>query len=263
MHLQNNPDTFSGHFKKTFLLLFLLMCLVFSGCTGCGPSIYYGDYPELYSIVISSVISADGYGEHYVSREITILDEDDFGRKLFSYREVPSRLQGSSLHISQASDEQFAYFYPHFNFILSSTDEFDEEEVLELRRRNDWGKEIDLSQCVKVRITDHKGNGPLTQDETRRFHEWIQGDIAIVRPTIIYFISDMYGRSLYLGLGKERARFDKEGNMSIQKIDAMMMFNPNGSYNRDTGWFELDDMWNYQEKLKQFMEMNNWNQPLP
>ena len=41
-----------------------------------------------------------------------------------------------------------------------------------------------------------------------------------------------------------------------------MMFNPDESYNVETGIKEISDLNNYQEELIAFKELNSWNQPI-
>ena len=53
-------------------------------------SVSKGENPELLSEAINSLLVARGYhphGEGYYESQIEIIEEDDFGRKLFSYFE--------------------------------------------------------------------------------------------------------------------------------------------------------------------------------
>jgi hypothetical protein len=43
----------------------------------------------------------------------------------------------------------------------------------------------------------------------------------------------------------------------------LLMFNSDGTFDENRGYLDLpDDLLNYQNELKQFKEVNNWNQPL-
>ena len=51
--------------------------------------------------------------------------------------------------ICQKSDENFAYYYDDFNFILSEDGEFGEEEITKLKNWNDWSQNLDYSKNGK------------------------------------------------------------------------------------------------------------------
>ena len=239
------------------IIIFIILIIIVISTTSCinvhGYSDdYQGDYPELYSIAINSVLGARGYlndGRGPRSSEITIMEEDSFGRKIFLYFEM-KMISTYSLHISQTINDQYAYFYPDFNFISGPTDEFSEEAIEALKRKNDWDMEIDLSKCVKAEIVRRKGSGPLGSSQILPLYRKALGEDAHGNPLIVYFITDDYGRSMYLGYGL----------FSIGR-HIVMMFNPDGSYDENIGYFELTDLFSYQEELKQFKELNNWNQP--
>lgn len=165
--------------KRTISLLLILISLV--GLSSCifsrdNPYPYRGAYKELYTTAIYSIPDAEGYmhhGEGAYNSDIYIWEQDDYGRKLFSYCEDYGN-QIFALVISQASDETNAYFYPDINYALtfidseysyegakdnhlkSKTEEFYIENKDELKEKNDWNKPIDKSKCVSYPITDHK-----------------------------------------------------------------------------------------------------------
>ena len=41
-----------------------------------------------------------------------------------------------------------------------------------------------------------------------------------------------------------------------------IIFNPDGSYDEETCVLELNDFYHEQDRLKEFKELNGWNQPL-
>ena len=73
-------------------------------------NVYGGDYPELFSVAISSVLGMRGVDFHWP--DIIILDEDDHGRIIFEYSE--GDLYRSRL-VMQKVQDGYAYFYPHYN----------------------------------------------------------------------------------------------------------------------------------------------------
>ena len=63
-----------------------------------------------------------------------------------------------------------------------------------------------------------------------------------------FFISDDYGRAMYLGIG--------EYTDDYQYV--VMLFQPDGSYD-ERGLMNLNDKQNYQSALREFKELNDWN----
>jgi len=105
-----------------FLTLIIVMMVVLTGCVLIRPPepVYVGDYPELFSVAVSSVLGM-GSDIGWDHPEIVVLEEDNYGRIIFEYDEghlYPSRL------IIQKVEDGYAYFYPHYNFILSSRPSF-------------------------------------------------------------------------------------------------------------------------------------------
>jgi hypothetical protein len=165
--------------KRIISLLLILISLF--GLSSCifnreNPYPYRGEYKELYTTAIYSIPDAVGYmhhGEGAYDSDIYIWEQDDYGRKLFSYCEDYGN-QFFALVISQASDETNVYFYPDINYALTyiysyykyeavtddhlknRTEEFYMESKDELKEKNDWNKPIDKSKCVSYPITDHK-----------------------------------------------------------------------------------------------------------
>ena len=158
------------------LLLILISLFGLSSCIFENPYPYRGEYKELYTTAIYSIPDAVGYmyhGEGAYNSDIYIWEQDNYGRKLFSYCEDYGN-QIFALVISQASDETNVYFYPDINYALTfiasdysyegatddhlknKTKEFYMESKDELKEKNDWNKPIDKSKCVSYTITDHK-----------------------------------------------------------------------------------------------------------
>ena len=113
--------------KRTISILLILICLF--GLSSCSfnrenPYPYRGEDKELYTAAIYSIPDAEGYmhhGEGAYNPDIYIWEQDDYGRKLFSYCEDYGN-QIFALVISQASDETNVYFYPDINYALTFID---------------------------------------------------------------------------------------------------------------------------------------------
>ena len=75
-------------------------------------------------------------------------------------------------------------------------------------------------------------------------------------PSPVYLTSDSYGRMLYyveVDLGNSY-KWNTEFILAI-------IFNPDGSYDEETCVMELNDFYHEQDRLKEFKELNGWNQP--
>lgn len=57
---------------------------------------------------------------------------------------------------------------------------------------------------------------------------------------------------MYVGTNRSRRLSDKSRYV-------VMFFQPDGSYDEKNGFMELTDLNNYQDDLKAFKELNNWN----
>ncbi|MCL2518747.1 MAG: hypothetical protein FWF15_09310, partial [Oscillospiraceae bacterium] len=90
------------------IIAIIIVIISIVSLSSCIPSwlkrrrIYEGEYPELYSIAINTLLGARGYGysEQPFEPVIEIVDEDDYCRKLFIYFENSS-ISTYSLIISQ------------------------------------------------------------------------------------------------------------------------------------------------------------------
>jgi len=249
------------------------------------PYSYSGDYPELLTVAINSLLGAEGFllSEVKFSPKIEILAEDEYGRILFAYCE------GSCLSfiILQTSDNRYSYYYPDYNFISTSLSEkaffdeqifndelqnaFSEENIRGLKEKNDWGKEIDESKYVKAEIVRRKIE-PDSKIKKASFEilfkkiareTGYEGDDTLFRNSI-YCTLDDYGRMLYFGYVVGRFAYGNVGDLDTppRYFHLALIFNSDGSYNEDTCIMELTDLFNYQDDLKAFKERNGWNTPV-
>ena len=244
------------------------MAMVLVVLTGClshneDKRSYTGEYPELYSVAISTLLGAEGqiYSEVPMEASLKVIEEDNYGRKLFMYFEA--NVIGYSLLISQKSDEEYVYFYPNYNFIivwesrgdigLRFTDEkiFSPKAIEELKEYNDWNEEIDEGKCIKVKIVRQKEVGVVKDKQLKRFYEQALGDDGYdYKSSTIFYATDKYGRSIYLGTGKYSS------NRYV-----VMLFQPDSEYDVKKGLMEIRNPQKYQDELKGFKELNGWNEP--
>jgi len=253
---------------KIFLCCLLSIAFVFCGA-GCKDKDtgYKGDFPDLYSEAIHSLLGVSGYHSHGDAL-IEIIEEDSFGRKLFSYSDGTG-FNSYNLLVCQKSDETYVFFYPNYNFISMkwegiSIGAFSNEEIEALKNKNDWNKNLDQSKCIKIEIVRNKVQPELKIGksvfeiffnkvaESKGYNgcEWTY-------TSTIYFTSDSDGRMMYSAYGEGRGSTSTNFDVYLALI-----FNTDGTYNEETCIMELTDLYNYQDELKAFKELNNWNQPL-
>lgn len=135
----------------------------------------------------------------------------------------------------------------------ASEDNIPKEEIEELKRKNDWGMEVDMDKCIKTKILRKKENGLVRKQILRKLYNKALGDDAYARYKyhMEYLIEDDYGRSIYLGRGKY-----------LSNRFVVMLFQPDGSYNESKCLIELSDTQKYQDELSAFKDLNDWNQPI-
>ena len=160
--------------KKILLLasLFLIMVLA-SGCYNG----YTGEHVDLYTEAINSVPWVNGYSwgaDFKCDPEIEIIDEDQYGRVMFTYYEKyysGADISFSALIICQGSNEKEVFYYEDENYIVKkqviysqNLERFTEEEIEKLKANNDWNKKISYDKCVRKEITRSKPEIPNEEE---------------------------------------------------------------------------------------------------
>ena len=174
--------------KALPIILSLILTALLIGCQEYEG--YTGDYPELFSVAVYSIPGMYGSIAHEVVEEpvVCYLEEDEYGRVLFCYSEEygqysDGRNQGKTDHggvnlvICQGHDDEYAYYYIDCNYISAPLcegnkihiyggvkpakidnpyNDFSDEQIMKLKEDNDWGKELDLDKCSKVKIVRKK-----------------------------------------------------------------------------------------------------------
>ena len=251
--------------KFKFIKVFVMVLILYmAGCRSIDVT-YNGEYPELFTVAINSLLGVVGYtAGHMLQPELELLEEDDYGRQLFSYFE-DRRTSTFSLIIAQKEINGYVYFYPHDNFIaitsqnpwMLTSNDFSEDEINKLKEVNNWNQPMDCSECVRVKVVRQKEDGPISDRILSRAYNHALGEDAQRgfggnMSNIIFFRTDDYGRSIYLGIG----RF-------LSNRFVVMLFQPDGSFDEVKGIMELQDTQNYQSQLRDFKELNDWNQSPP
>ena len=260
---------------KVLAITVLVVILLATGCRFDDSQYYYtGEHPELFSIAINSILGTRGYiFDHVITNsDVRVVEHDDFGRTLFLYSEA-SNISSRSLVISQKSDDEYVYYIPHYHFISVSNFvnqdlsrdfttvegvEFPTEEIEELKIRNNWNQELDLESTVRVRIVTRKYDqtGPIDNRTLGRYYDIALGEFALGRPSvrINFCFTDDYGRSIYTAWGRH-------STLTGNRVRKLMLFQPDGSLDESRGFMELRDLQRYQSELREFKELNDWNQP--
>ena len=231
-------------FKNFKLLVPLIIITILNACSSREFE-YLRNYPELFTVAINSMLDTRGYLYRgwlgNVGPSIRVRYEDSHGRRLFEYTEDNHRL---SYIIIQKVDEGYAYFYPHYNFVFSHRD------IPSLKESNSWNKEMsDRSEFVRVRIVRTKERGPISDHKLIELFQLLfpksNSDRRQILSNTVFFRTDNYGRSIY--------------SFGI----AVVLFQPDHSFDIETGLLVLErEYWyNYQTKLRLFMEANGWDTP--
>jgi hypothetical protein len=257
--------------KRLSVILALTFCVLFlTSCTALLEFEYRGDNPELYSVALGTIPGVMGWqsGGFFMARPpyINIREVDDFGRVLFSYSEG----FGAFSVIMQRTDNNYAYFYTHYNHMVvpvrgtgySAREEqrnLYNEMIEELKIANNWNQPMsDGSEFDGVRIVRRRERGSTPEEalqsayieflsslETERTLQW--------RSSLMLFLrADRYGRAVY------RFAF-RDTDWDASRIWAVV-FKPDYSFDIETSVVELigDD---YQTDLRLLMEANGWNTP--
>ena len=236
---------------------------------------YRGEYPAAYTVAINSFFGSYGSGsngEITLQSNIGILETDQYGRILFYYHEGLGPT-GCGYAIMQKEQDGYAYYYEddcaigaiddwNGNGPMTHEEWFTQEEIDALKKLNDWDQPLNEDKCTKKEIITRKGKSkiqPSDSDYTRAAKACFdQSDVVYTMDTSVgyerFFTSDAYGREIhYLCCSKKRS------SGSYEYFDIAVIFNPDGTFSRDTGVVMIEDMGNYQEALKELKRNNDWN----
>jgi len=238
---------------KKLIVMLIVCAFILSGCHD--KFRYYGKYPECFSVAVYNLLGITGHEMD----EIKVLDQDSKGRILFSFYSwgfsIGENPDLYSVLICQKTDDEYVYFYPDYQFVLSSTKNgISEKEIDELKEKNDWGKELDESKMLRARITKKKKNATsvVKPKERQIFTDLIDFEVETVvmirlgmdkNKRNLYYVS-VCNRTAESGFGFDRAY--------------MLIINEDNSFDGSHCLQELEDPWKYQDQLKAFKELNDW-----
>ena len=245
---------------KRFILIILL--IVTTILTSCGYDGYSGNHSDLYSVAINSVLWLNGYSwkaDFECDPHIEIIDEDHYGRTMFTYYEKyykGSDISFSALIICQYSNEKEVFYYENVNYIVKeqvlysqNLEEFSEEEIEFLKLNNDWNNEINYDKCIRKEITKTKPKVPRVK-ETQNL---IIDEFALVDGEYSLFIDCLTSNindSKYLVYGYIRKN-EQEGICFIGLVE--------NSDDIKMNIFVPSNVYDYKTEFIEFKELNNWN----
>ena len=265
--------------KLRIFIVSIWLIIISVVVSGCRPyKGYMGEYPELLTVAINNLLGTKGYfqqGEVIDDSQIKIIEEDNNGRVLFAYSEF-SEVSTLNLLIMQKKDDNYAYYYPDYCFISTGVphldysywgsvfednleNSFSEEDIEKLKGLNDWNEELNETKWVKSEIVRKKIEPKIDKKLFEDFYDykmWNYEDYTLFRFSI-YLTSDDYGRMIFLAVGITKD--DKPSNGRSLWEYFVFITNSEGSFYWDTSAMSLTDFYNYQEKLKELKDLNNWN----
>lgn len=242
---------------------------------------YKGENEDLYTEAIYSLLGNRGYyleGEIIDDSEIVVIEEDSYGRTMFSYFEK-NEISSFSYLIAQKTEDGYVYFYPDFNFISSDYDYpyendnviFSTDEINTLKSLNDWNLPLNESKMVCYKITNLKDKPEskipeetfevLLKSLSRQFN--YLGDDTLYRYSE-YFMTDDYGRTMYYvyGVGRDAEGTGVSPDSILQEFNAVVIIQSDGTYDLNESILNLTSLQEYQNDLKAFKFLNGWNQPV-
>lgn len=239
----------------------LTVCLILTVMFFCGCSYKYtGDYPDLYSVAINSILWNNGhsYGaDRAIDAEIDIIEKDDYGRTLYTYYEkyyAGAEISFSALLIAQSSADGYIYFYEDYNFIIKKQElyssnkiSFTQEEIDNIKTLNDWNKELNLEKCIKKVIAVTKCEIPY---EVQTLEEKIIDNFDLGDKNYNLFIDYLTD--------------DNNGNFII--YGSIIKFNAEDIYfaaivnsaENKIAYFVPENIYNYREEFITFKTENGW-----
>lgn len=258
---------FSADFKevinmKKFLSVMLALLVLFNLTSCYRPNtVARTNRYDLYAVTCFSVPYIEG--EPGWDR-LFIIEQDPQGRTLYKYIANTKFLSDYSddfvyaMVICQKSDENFAYYYDDFNFILSEDGEFSEEEITKLKAWNDWGQNLNYSKMAKIENTCYPYKSLGSYSQTDFFHD---NRDKILRTWAPYFndATLSYRLDLIATDATEQILFAvREVGDDGYKNSYFVICNSDFKIESPKGIQKIDDIFNCQDMLHIFKERNQW-----
>lgn len=128
--------------RKKYAIVLLMAIVLLTGCKT--------DYRPHHLVTCGShavpgMYCFDLKGRSYTCEE---LEEDSYGRVLYTYVtfNIVSEKEEKALIICQQMEGDYVYFYEDMCFLIG---EYSEEDIEQLKERNDWEKTLDYDKMTK------------------------------------------------------------------------------------------------------------------
>ena len=242
---------------------------------------YKGEYPHLYTVAVYSLITCGRINsiESYSPANVIKVDEDSYGRELFIFSATPiMHDRGSngarSVLICQKHDETYSYWYDNENYILAPYYGYEEEkyngvyedkfkgitdeQIEELKVKNDWGKDIDESKlsCARtVRKPLWQKGRKAEKTKATRFYSSMFAESGYKFDWCCRVVRDKDGRSIYCING---TNYDLDYDSDIRNKYIIAVMSPEGEFYEDA-WFVYDSPTDYAENLTRIKVATGWN----
>ena len=262
-------------FMTAVILFFIFAPAIFQ------MSKYKGKHPHLYTVAVYSLLTKGCIrsAETIHPAQVIKVDGDDYGRELFIYEGSPvsfgEEFRGTcSVLICQKHDDKFAYWYDCDNYILAPYYGYNEErdngveedpykgitdeQIAELKEKNDWGKAVDESKLSRAKIVREPLTGSLGRgDRVRleRFYNGLFGENGYDYRNGERLMHDKDGRTIFYVVG-DNYKKGSDYKSDDKRIIAIM--SPDGKFYKD-GWFIFDSPKTFAESLKSIKEVAGWN----
>lgn len=244
--------------KKMLLTILLLFMMILTSCRYNG---YSGNYSNLYSVAINSVLWLNGHSwdaDYECNPYIEIIDEDQYGRIMFTYYEKyysGADISFSALIICQDSNEKEVFYYEDVNFLVKeqvlysqNIEQFTEEEIEYLKLINDWNKEMNYDKCVRKEIAQNKPKIPNDKEIKKQIideFKLISGEYSL----FLDFLTNNLDNSKYIVYGYIR-KSEQEGIYFIGLVD-------------EDDFIKLStiipsNVYDYITEFVEFKKLNNW-----
>lgn len=290
-------------FTKTKLLFVLIYIIattvVLSSCVFLFAAFDYsydGNHEDLYTVAVNNIYGIWGHtsnGEISYNPEISIIEEDKYGRVFFFYNERYGRGAdyGMAFIIAQKSDDKYIYYYqdrcysPFFDssdYFYDGRDdgkeykialELSKKQIEELKNNNDWNKELQLEKCTKTKISSEKTEGDnmslgYEEDLEAAIYSYAKknGNKGTDEDPVHHYIycnKDIEGKELYYVYC---LRSYTNENNEVEYIDNYYAVIISTNNNNDVvipekAIVEITDVTKSYEIIKQLKEQNNWQYP--
>ncbi|MDD4292022.1 MAG: hypothetical protein PHX51_07305 [Clostridia bacterium] len=281
--------------KILVIVLLLSVSLMLTSCLFMLMGYTYkGDYPDLFTVSVNSIIGTFGWTNHGSSK-IEVLETDNYGRILFTYDEIDNAYFeiSTSILVCQLSLDGYVYYYPDVNvYTIKSINKLSDDRIVyssdhfaiaenrnAIKEANDWNKPLALDKCTKKSIDNKKQDIPnyFTEDAQETLFHKLNPDMHddLKYSSMIDFsvlTTDDYGRTVYQML----AICHRSPNGGSASYSYLVLEQPDGTYS-DTyfidcsmyigqeGTYYCEDYTKWfsplYDDLVALKKANNWNQP--